>query len=75
MYYIHSDIKHCTEEIQKLTADFAAMKLQLKDSKKELDHTQKTLGDVINEMKSKNLQMLQRKTCELEEFSRHSYYH
>ena len=72
MYYIHSDIKHCTEEIQKLTADFAAMKLQLKDTKNELNHTQKTLGDVINEMKSKNLQMLQRKTCELEEFSRHT---
>ena len=72
MYYIHSDIKHCTEEIQKLTADFAAMKLQLKDTKNELDHTQKSLGDIINQMKSRNLQMLQRKSCEMEEFNKHT---
>ena len=69
---LQSDVKHCTEEMEKLIADFAAMKLQLEDTKKELDHTQKTLGDVINEMKSKNSQMLHRKTCELEEFSRHT---
>ena len=58
--------------MQKLTTDFAAMKLQLEDTKKELDHTQKTLGHVINEMKSKNLHMLHSITCELEEFSRHT---
>ena len=34
---------HCIEEMEKLIADFAAMKLQLEDTKKELDHTQKAV--------------------------------
>ena len=63
---LKSDLKQCTDELQKLTADFAAMKLQLEDTKKELNTTQNALGDVINEIKRNNVQMLQKTTCEME---------
>ena len=65
---LQSELKHCSDEILKLTADFAAMKLQLEDTKKELHSTKSALGDVINEAKCHNKQMLQNKTSEMEEF-------
>ena len=65
---LQSELQQCSDEIQKLTADFAAMKLQLEDTKKELYSTKSALGDVINEAKCHKKQMLQRKTCEVEEF-------
>ena len=69
---LESDLKQCNEQIQKLTEDFAAMKLQLEDTKKELDSTQHTLENAINEVKRNNLKMRQKNACKMEEFCEHT---
>jgi len=66
---LESELKQCNE---KLTEDFAAMKVQLEDTKKELDSTQHTLGNALNELKHNNLKMHQKNACKMEEFCEHT---
>ena len=69
---LESEVKQCNDQIQKLTEDFAAMKLQLEDTKREFNITQHALGDAIQEVKYNNQQMLQRKISELKEFCKYT---
>ena len=71
VHALQTEVKQYTEEIQKLNTEFAAMKLQMENTKRDLKCTQQAQRDALSKLKSNHSQMTRSKTSEMEK--QHQY--